>query len=123
MFRNYFKVATRNFVKHKFYAVINVLGLAIGMTCCLLIFLYVSHELSYDSLHTKSDRIYRLVTDIKTQTETLNISETSPPMAANIKTDFPEVEEIVRLYDARFLLQRGDRIFHSVKGKSFYGIG
>ena len=111
MFRNYFKVATRNLVKHKFYAVINVLGLAIGMTCCLLIFLYVSHELSYDSLHTKSDRIYRLVTDIKTQTETLNISETSPPMAANIKTDFPEVEEIVRLYDARFLLQRGDRIF------------
>ena len=47
MFRNYLKVAARNAVKHKFYATINVLGLAIGMTCCLLIFLYVSQELSY----------------------------------------------------------------------------
>ncbi len=111
MFRNYLKVAARNAVKHKFYATINVLGLAIGMTCCLLIFLYVSQELSYDSFHTKSDRIYRLVTDIKTPTETLNIGETSTPMAAYMKSDFPEVEDMVRIDNAQFLLQKDDQTF------------
>ncbi|MEM8970291.1 MAG: ABC transporter permease, partial [Bacteroidota bacterium] len=111
MFRNYLKVAARNAVKHKFYATINVLGLAIGMTCCLLIFLYVSQELSYDSFHTKSDRIYRLVTDIKTPTETLNIGETSTPMAAYMKADFPEVENMVRIDNAQFLLQKEDQTF------------
>ena len=111
MLRNYVKVAIRNLVKHKFYGIINVLGLAIGMTCCLLIFLYVQHELSYDSFHTKVDRIYRVVTDIKTPTETLNINITSAPMAAYIKTDFPEVEDMVRLDDARLLIQRGKQTF------------
>ncbi|MEM9674137.1 MAG: ABC transporter permease, partial [Bacteroidota bacterium] len=111
MFRNYFKVATRNLVKHKFYTLINVLGLAIGMTCCLLIFLYINHELSYDSFHSKADRIYRVVTDIKTPTETLNIGATSAPMASYMKTDFPEVENMVRLDDARLLIQRGEQTF------------
>ena len=111
MLRNYVKVAIRNLVKHKFYGIINVLGLAIGMTCCLLIFLYVQHELSYDSFHTKVDRIYRVVTDIKTPTETLNINITSAPMAAYMKADFPEVEDIVRLDDARLLIQRGKQTF------------
>ena len=111
MFRNYLKVATRNLVKHKFYAIINVLGLAIGMICCLLIFLYVQHELSYDSFHTKADRIYRVVTDIKTPTETLTIAGTSAPMAAYMKQDFPEVEDMVRIDEANFLIQRGEQTF------------
>ena len=111
MFRNYFKVATRNLVKHKFYAIINVLGLAIGMTCCLLIFFYVQHELSYDTFHTKADRIYRVVTDIKTPTETLNIGVTSAPMPAYMKSDLPEVEDMVRLDDAGLLIQRSEQTF------------
>jgi putative ABC transport system permease protein len=111
MFRNYLKVAGRNAIKHKFYATINVLGLAIGMTCCLLIFLYVNQELSYDSFHTKSDRIYRLVTDIKTPTEIIFEGITSTPMAAYMKADFPEVEDMVRIDDAQFLLRRGDEVF------------
>ena len=111
MLRSYLITATRNLVKHQFYAIINVLGLAIGMTCCLLIFLYVKHELSYDSFHTKKDRIYRVVTDIKTPTETLNEKLTSAPMAAYMKTDFPEVEEMVRLDNSGFLIQRGEQTF------------
>ena len=105
MFRNYFKVATRNVLNHKFYALINVLGLAIGMTCCLLIFLYVQHELSYDGFHTKADRIYRVVTDIKTPTEIIHEEATSAPMAYYMKTDLPEVEDMVRIDEAQFLLQ------------------
>ncbi len=111
MLRSYFITAIRNLVKHRFYAIINVLGLAIGMTCCLLIFLYVQHELSYDTFHTKKDRIYRMVTDIKTPTETINIDITSAPMAAYMKADFPEVENMVRFDDAGLLIQRGEQTF------------
>ncbi len=126
MFKYNFIVATRNLLKHKFYALINVLGLAIGMISCLLIFLYVNHELSYDSFHTKANRIYRVVTDIKTPTETINIGITSAPMPAYMKTDFPEVEDMVRLDDARFLIQQGDKTFQEDNGMfadaSFFNI-
>ena len=115
MLQSYFITAIRNLVKHRFYAIINVLGLAIGMTCCLLIFLYVQHELSYDTFHTKKDRIYRVVTDIKTPTETLNIWSTSAPMVAYMKADFPEVEAMVRFDDAGLLIQRGEQTFQEDK--------
>jgi len=111
MFKNYFKIAFRNLRAKKFYAGINILGLAIGMACCILIFLYVSHELSYGKFHTKADRIYRILTDIKTPTETLNIGVTSAPMAPSMRADFPEVEDMVRLDDAQLLIQRGEQTF------------
>lgn len=105
MFKNYLKVAFRNSVKHKFYATLNVLGLGIGMACCLLILMYVAHELSYDNFHSKADRIYRVATDIKTPTETLRIAQTSTPMAAAMKSDLAEVENMVRIDDAEFLME------------------
>ena len=111
MLRSYFITAIRNLVKHRFYTLINVLGLAIGMTCCLLIFLYVQHELNYDQFHEKKDRIYRVVTDIKTPTETINIDVTSAPMPTYMKADFPEVEDMVRLEGADLLIQRGEQTF------------
>ena len=111
MLRSYFTTAIRNLVKHRFYTLINVLGLAIGMTCCLLIFLYVQHELSYDQFHEKKDRIYRVVTDIKTPTETINIDVTSAPMPAYMKSNFPEVKDMVRFDDAGLLIQRGEQTF------------
>ena len=61
MFSNYFKVAFRNLKKHAFYSFINIIGLAVGMACCILIFLWVQDELSLDRFHEKSDRLYRLV--------------------------------------------------------------
>ncbi len=116
MFKNNLKIAVRNLIKHKSYAFINVLGLAIGMTCCLLIFLYVNHELTYDSFHSKSDRIYRVVTDIKTPTETINTGVTSAPMTAYMKTDFPEVEDFVRLDPSQFLLSDGEKSYQEDNG-------
>jgi putative ABC transport system permease protein len=105
MLRNYFKLAFRNLLRRKVYSAINILGLSIGMTCCMLIFLYVNHELSYDKFHTKADRIYRLVTDIKTPTETIRASVTSAPMGSYLKKDFPEVEQVVRIDYLSVLLQ------------------
>lgn len=115
MLRNYFKIASRNLLRKKGYSAINILGLSIGMTCCLLIFLYVTHELSYDKFHTKGDLIYRLVTDIKTPTETLNIPITSAPMGPYLKKDFPEVEKVVRTFSASLLFQKDQNQYQEDK--------
>jgi len=111
MFSNYFRVALRNLRKHAVYSAINVLGLAIGMTCCLLIFLYVRHELSYDNYHGKADRIYRVVTDIKTDTETIHADVSSDATGPHLQTGLPEVQEAVRLNYRGFLFESGANKF------------
>ena len=60
MLKNYLKIALRNILKYKGYSLINILGLAIGMACCMVILLYVRHELSFDRFHSKAERIFRL---------------------------------------------------------------
>jgi len=111
-----FKIAIRSILKQKFYSFINIAGLTIGMTCSLLIFLYVNNELGHDSFHAKKDRIYRVVTDIKTPTETIYTNSTSAPTAAYMKEDFPEVEEMVRLDNARFLITHEENSFQEDNG-------
>jgi len=69
MFKNFFRTAFRNLWKHRIFSFINLTGLAVGMSACFLIYLYVKFELSYDAFNTKADRIYRVVCDIKTPTE------------------------------------------------------
>ena len=61
MFKNYLTVAICNLMRYKVYSFINIIGLAIGMACCALILLYVQHELSYDTMHSNGDRIYRVL--------------------------------------------------------------
>ncbi|MDP4264632.1 MAG: ABC transporter permease [Bacteroidota bacterium] len=108
MFKNYFKTAFRNLWRHKAFSAINIFGLAIGMTACLLISLYIRFELSYDQYNKKADRIYRVITDVKTPTEMIHAAITSAPMGPNIKADFPEVEAMTRISQAGFLIQKGD---------------
>ena len=60
MIRNYFKIAYRNLVKYKFISGINLFGLTIGLTCCLLILIYILNELSYDRYNKNADHIYRV---------------------------------------------------------------
>jgi putative ABC transport system permease protein len=60
MFRNYFKIAWRNIRKHKLYSIVNITGLAIGITSCILIGLYIWSELQYDKFHSKAHRIARV---------------------------------------------------------------
>ena len=61
MLKNYFKIAFRSLWRHRVFSIINIMGLAVGMTACFLIFLYVRFETSYDNFHSKADRIYRVV--------------------------------------------------------------
>src|SRR5688572_13808878 len=109
MFKNYLKIAFRNLWKHKAFSLINILGLTVGLTAGFLIFLYVSFELSYDNFHSKADRIYRVVADIKTPTETINADGPSWAVPHHIKLEFPEVEQSVRIAgDDNLLIRKGD---------------
>lgn len=108
MLKNYFKIAFRNLWRHKIFSFINILGLTVGMTAFFLIFLYVKFELSYDSFNTKADRIYRVVCDIKTPTETINASGPSWAVAPHLKSEFPEIESAVRINNASLLVRRGE---------------
>jgi len=111
LFKNYFKIALRSLWKHKAFSLINILGLAVGMTACFLIFLYVRFETSFDNFHSKAGRIYRVVSEVRTPTETIKIGLTTTPVAVNMKRDFPEVEEAVRLGRDGLLVRKGDTKF------------
>ena len=100
MLRNYFKVAFRNILRDKFYASINVLGLALGITCSLLILIYVTDELSYDAFHEKSERTYRLTEVIETEGSGENSSSVPFPVGPTLQQDFPDfIEAQLRMFN------------------------
>jgi putative ABC transport system permease protein len=108
MLRNYLKIAFRNLWKHKVFTVINILGLSVGMAAGFLIFLYVNFELTYDRFHSRADRIYRMVTDIRTPSETIRADVTTWAVAPVVKQEFPEVEAYTRISGGSFLVRKGD---------------
>lgn len=100
MFRNYLTTALRNLAKHKVYAFINVFGLAIGMAACLVIFLFISDELSFDGFHQKKDRIYRL--DEVQSFEGMspqNVALSMPGMGPNLLNEMPEISGFTRFWN------------------------
>jgi len=98
MFRNYLTVAIRNIARHKVYSFINIAGLAIGMACCALILMYVQHELSYDTFHTKGDQIYRVMRKVKNEKGETFYPSISGAAATEFLKDRPEVESVARVY-------------------------
>jgi putative ABC transport system permease protein len=99
MLKNFLKIALRNILRHKAYSYINILGLAIGVACCLLIILYINDELSYDSFHEKADRIFRINTDLKFGDSELYVPVVSDMMGQLLKQDYPQVEQYTRIYN------------------------
>lgn len=97
MLRNFITVAFRNLIRQKFYSLINITGLAVGLACCILILLFVQDELSYDQHHSKGDRIHRAVADIKFGEMDGKMAQLPAPLAPTLMTDFPEVESAARL--------------------------
>jgi putative ABC transport system permease protein len=112
MLKNYLKIALRNFIKRKSYSLITVTGLAIGLTACLLIFLYIKQELSYDRFHDNADRIYRLAVETK-RPESVELTANTPfPVAPAFEQDYPEIESAARLYSwSSVLVQHQDLRF------------
>lgn len=97
MFRNYFKIAWRNLIRNKGYAFINVAGLSVGIAACLLIFLVIQFETSFDNFHKNRDRIYRVVAATKTP-DGMNYSRaTAFPVAQGLRMDYPQLEHVARI--------------------------
>jgi putative ABC transport system permease protein len=117
MFKNYIKTALRNIRRNKLYSVLNIAGLALGVTCSLLILLYVQDELSYDKFHTKSDRIFRICTVIDLKDRHMNFASTAHVQGPMFKDEFPEIEDFVRFnyYGSRRVIKYKDRSFTEEK--------
>ncbi|MDN3581789.1 ABC transporter permease [Mucilaginibacter flavus] len=93
MFKNYLKIAWRNLMRNKSYATINVTGLAIGIAACLLIFLIVQFETSFDTFHTNKDRIYRIVM-VSSGPDGTHIGAGTPiPLTEGLRLDFPQIKQ------------------------------
>ncbi|RRB00021.1 ABC transporter permease [Larkinella rosea] len=113
MLRNYLTIAWRNILKDKFYSLINILGLTIGVTCGLLLLLYVTDELSYDRYHQKADQIYRIVSYITEPDKINNWTSTQPPLAKSLKQDYPFVQNYVRFFsNGRVPFRKGEKRFY-----------
>ncbi|WP_337043934.1 FtsX-like permease family protein [Emticicia sp. 17c] len=97
MIRNYLKIAWRNLLKNRTFGAINLFGLVMGLTTCLLIFLYVNDELSFDRFHSKADRIYRIDNELKFNGNHHDLAVCPPQMGAVFKASFPEIENYTRL--------------------------
>jgi len=96
MLLNYFKVAIRSLLKNKFYSLINVIGLAIGVACCLLIMIFVLDEISYDRYNVKAERIYRMGFTGMLGGNEFTGAQVGPPVKNALINDFPEVEDVTR---------------------------
>ena len=121
MLRNYVKVMVRILMKAKVFTLINLLGLATGMACSLLIFLFIRDELSYDRFHKDSDNIYRLVQNHVNEDGTqIPDARTPRALATAIQREIPEVSGITRAFanpdwGADFLIKYRDKKFNEVK--------
>ena len=115
MFRNYLTIALRNMAKQKTFTFINIAGLAVGMTCTILIMLWVQDELSYDRFHRNADDIYTVVMDWKSFGGKRS-NKTYALLAPACKEEIPEVVNYVRI-------QNVPRIVVKYKDKAFYEEG
>ena len=99
MIKNYFKIAWRNLRRYKFISFINLFGLTVGLTCCLLILTYILNELSYDRYNKDADQVYRITRTFYNGNgePTLKLSTIAPPFGYYMPAEFPEIQKMTRL--------------------------
>ncbi len=125
MIRNYFKVAFRAIVRNKLSSFINIFGLALAMSCSLMIFLYIKDELAYDRYNQNAERIYRVTRDFVSPDGSVNLhlGHVAPPFGPLLKNDFPDFKYVVRTLQSRFLLayqENGQEIKSFNEDNTFY---
>ena len=98
MIKNYFKIAWRNLWKQKGYTFINLAGMAVGMASCFLLVIYVNHEMHYDEYHPNVDQLYRVNYHATFGDNEQIIRSIPAPIAPLMRQDFPQIEQIARLY-------------------------
>lgn len=115
MIKNYLKSAWRNIARHKFISFINIFGLTIGITCCLLILTYIINETGYDKYNTNANRTYRVTRIFYSGNgvESLHLSAVAPPFGPLLKSAFPEVQQMTRLYpNGTVILRYKEKLFN-----------
>jgi len=98
MFKNYFKTAIRNLKRNKGFALINILGLAVGIAACFLIFLVIQFETSFDTFHSKKEQIYRVASKFTTQDGVDYSAGSSFPVGPGLRIDFPQLKGVARIF-------------------------
>ena len=112
MLRNYFTTAFRNLWRNKAFSVINIVGLSVGLACCMLIFLYTMDEVSYDRFNVNAENIYHLTADMKAPDGQVHkISSTGDMPGPNFKRQLPDILAFVRIQNANFTVKRGTEVF------------
>ena len=109
MFKNYLATALRNLFRNKLYAVINIGGLAVGLAACILIFIFVRNEMSYDNFWVDAENIYLLEVEVGVPgrlPETFAI--TSAPIKAALEKDFAEIQEVTRLFPTQLVVSNDE---------------
>ena len=117
MYKNYIKIAWRNILSNKLFSFINIFGLAIGIACCSIIYLYVRYEMSFDKYHQNSARVFRITTLLKDPKKQDHFAPSSPIMAVRIKTNFPEVQKYFRMNESKSMISYGDKKINDTKIK------
>ena len=116
MIKNYFIIALRNLRKNKAFSFINILGLTIGITVCMMIFLFIINEFSFDNFHKDGDRIYRVMRGFENEGKSSRVAYLSGPYAPALMNDFKgEIENVVRINQNDDLITIGNRSFHEKK--------
>lgn len=116
MLQNYFKVAFRNILKHKFYSVLNIAGLAFGLTACFLIGLYIYDEVSFDKFHKDSQNIYCIALHGKLGGQDIQTASSCPPLAEAMVTNIPGVEQATRINNwSNVVMKYEDKAFTETK--------
>lgn len=116
MVKNYLKIAFRNIIKHKSFSVINIVGLAIGIACSILILVFVAHELSYDKYHEKADRTYRIAVRASIGDTKINQTYSSSETFRRLLEDFPEIEVGVKFLNVgRTPITVGEETFYELR--------
>ena len=108
MLKNYIKITWRNIRNNKIYSLINIMGLAVGMACCILILLWVQDELSFDKFHENYNDLYRTIPEL----QDTKFSSNPLALAAVFKEQYPEVRQITRFCYRYWLTKYGDKIYN-----------
>ena len=109
MFTNYLKIAIRNLLNQKFYSAINIVGLSIGISACILVALYIKHDLSYDKYHKNAEQIYRIGFSAATEGVTYYMAQSPGLLGPTLKNIYPEIKKFTRIYfSERSLVKVGD---------------
>ncbi|KYG82432.1 ABC transporter permease [Roseivirga echinicomitans] len=114
MFKSYLKIALRSLKRHKAFSIINILGLSVGLACCMLIGLYISEETSYDKFHANSDNIYRFTREFISPdgSTSLHLSRVAPPFGPLAREDFSgEIEKIGRMMPVGGPVKYNNRLY------------